>query len=419
MSHAVRVLSSVLLTVLLTLAGTPGQAAGQSPAPTSTTITGRILDQDTSEPVRDVTLRVRGTNLIAVSGDDGRFQLKDVPGGTQVLEMAHLAYGEVERIVLVESARDNQLSLRLPRKAVALAPVVVEAKTELEQRRISTGHSMNEIQRPEIEQASMAGVSLAQLIQNGLIGVNVRIGSGSSTCVEYRGSISDDGSCKDVSIVLDGVPVSVPGMLYMNMPISEIERIELMSPGEAGAIYGTSAGNGVLLIETRRGIRPSGPAKRNENLLGFDSDFERRPYSWMKVAGASILGNALGLGVSVLAAEKCFRTVKRESKDNYPAIGLTHECNAPETMIMGFVTFGTPAAIGSLLAREAGKTEISSGRFLPGFIMGSLLSAGGYMMWIHGGAREIKAIETAGLITLAVGTPILLTLTDFRFRLLR
>lgn len=397
----------VCLAVAVAAAPARAQAVGS--------VSGRIVDEDSRGALAGVLVRVEGTELSALSDAAGRFLIGGVPAGDRVLLLEHLAYGNASQRIVVREQGTSILEIRLSQTPVQLDSLVVEAQTELEQRRVSSGHSMNEVLRPAIDQASRQGLTLGQLLQAEMLGVRVRAGSfGPHSCVEYRGT-TGTGGCREVSVFLDGVPVSAPSTLYATLPISDIERLEVMSPGQAGAIYGTAAGGGVLLIETRRGVRPGGPRAAGEELtFGFDWTEEEEGYAWGRVLASSVAANALGIGISVLAAGQCFEIRARG------ILGVhASRCNAITTMVAGFATLALPGVAGSYAARWAGATDRSRGRILPGLIMGTLSSAAGYMLVVRGQSSESGAASTAGGLLLTVGTPLMLTFSDRLLRILK
>jgi hypothetical protein len=402
-----------LLLLLLSLVAAPPVSAQQ---PDVGRLVGRVLDEQTLQPIPDVSVRIRDSDLVGITGADGRFSITGIPAGPKVVVLMHLAYGEHVRAVVVSAEAEAQLPVRLAPRPVVLDSVVVEAPTELEQRRQSTGFAMNEIERPSIDRASQMGLNLGQLLGQEMPGVRVRGGAfGANTCVEFRGSVNVDGTCREVSVFLDGVPVTVPGALYATMPIQEIERLEVLSPGQAGALYGSVGGWGVLLIETRRGVRPPDRARGERELLfGFDWSEEERGYPWFRVAGSSLLGNALGLGVAMLAADQCFEVRARGILSVQ-----TSRCNAVTTMLAGFVSLALPAAAGSYAARWAGGTGRSRGRVLPGLIVGTISAAGGYLLLVRGQGSNSDTATNTGALILTVGTPVLLTISDRALRILR
>jgi hypothetical protein len=409
--HRIPTLAFLALAVSALFSALPAQ---EQPALGS--LRGRVLDEQTLQPIADVSVRIRDTQLVAITAADGRFLIVNIPTGPKVVELVHLAYGEHLRVVVVATEGETQLGVRLTARPLALDSVVVRAPTELDQRRQSTGFAMNEIQRPSIDRASQMGLTLGQLLGQEMAGVRVRGGAfGPNTCVEFRGAVNLDGRCNEVNVFLDGVPVTVPGALFATMPIHEIERMEVMSPGQAGALYGSVGGAGVLLIETRRGTRPDSNTRReNELLFGFDWSEEERAYPWFRVAGSSLLGNALGLGVSLVAADQCFEVRARGILSVQTA-----RCNAITTMLAGFVTLALPAAAGSYAARWAGGTGRSHGRVLPGLIVGTISAAGGYLLFVRGQGTDSAIATNTGALILTVGTPVLLTFSDRLLRILR
>jgi hypothetical protein len=393
--------------------------SAQQPAPAPAEVgrlVGRVLDEQTLQPIADVAVRIRDSQLAGITGADGRFSIQGIPVGPKVVELGHLSYGEHLRAIVISQNAETQLAVRLTPRPLNLDSIVVRAPTELDQRRQSTGFAMNEIQRPSIDRASQMGLSLGQLLGQEMAGVRVRAGQfGPNTCVEFRGAVNLDGACNGVSVFLDGVPVTVPAALFATMPIHEIERMEVMSPGQAGALYGGVGGAGILLIETRRGVRPQDDARRrNELLFGFDWSQEENPYPWLRVAGSSLIGNALGLGVSLLAAEQCFEVRARGILSVQTA-----RCNAVTTMLAGFVTLALPAAAGSYAARWAGGTGRSQGRVLPGLIVGTISAAGGYLLLVRGEGTDSAPLTNTGALILTLGTPLLLTISDRVLRILR
>ena len=55
-------------------------------------LTGRIVDSETGEPVPSATVRVAGTTLGVMTGDDGTFELTGVPEDARALVVRHVGY---------------------------------------------------------------------------------------------------------------------------------------------------------------------------------------------------------------------------------------------------------------------------------------------------------------------------------------
>jgi hypothetical protein len=383
------------------------QAAGAQ-TPTGS-IVGRVIDQGSQQPIPDVVVRVDGLAVQVVTDGDGMFLLLSVPIGERSLTIQHLSYGQHTRTVLVEPGEDLRLEARISQRAIELAPLVVEALNPLERRRVTSGFGVNEVVRDEIAEAARTGQSLSELLRDRLPGALMRGGTRGSACLEVRGA-RRGGRCNEVMVMLDGVQISNPGFLYTTMPLEQIERLELVSAGEAGARYGSAGGFGVLLIETRQGPRPSRAGLEEERRLsGFDWSQEAEPYRWGRVWISSFLANAIGLGLSVAVARECFWVPETGS------LGLRTRCGGAATVAVGALSMGLPTLGGSLAARWGGSTERSQGRVTASALSGALALTSGYLLMLHGS----PVTETVGGALLALGVPTLITLSDRVFRVLR
>lgn len=371
-------------------------------------VSGRVSDSGTLRPVAGFEVAIAGIGT-TVTDAEGFFAIDDVPVGPRELTLTHLAYGRHVRDVLVERGGGLLLDVRVSARAITLGPLVVEALSEVERRRVTQGTVMREVMRPEIDAAAREGRNLAELLQERLPGTTIRPGRYGGVCVEARGGRLGGSTCREVGVILDGVPVGSPGLLYTTMPLSDIERVELLSAAEAGARYGSAAAYGMLLIETRRGPAPARTGPDDELVTGFDWSEESEPYPWLRVFGSSFVGNALGLGLGMALAERCLRVT------DVGSLGLRTRCGGLSTVSVGFLSLGLPALGGGLAARWSGETDRSRGRITPAGLAASFGLTVGYLMLIHGE----PVTETAGTIVLTLGVPALLTLSDRVFRALR
>jgi hypothetical protein len=210
-----------------------------------------------------------------------------------------------------------------------------------------------------------------------------------------------------MAIFVDGVLMSAPGTIYPNIPLGDIERVEAISPGQAGVQYGTLAGNGVLLIETRSGPRPDREDRSTDAVVfGFDADVEQRPYAWTRVMTGTFAANALGLGLGVAVAHQCLRV-----GDDH-TLGVRDGCQGVKGLGAGALALALPVFATSYAARWVGGTELSRGRLMPSLILGAGSAVAGYLLVINGQ-------DLAGGAVLGVGIPMLGILSDHLFRGLR
>ena len=398
---------SFLLAVLLSglASGAAGQGFGD--------VSGRILDAANLAPVSNVAVSIEGTEIDVLTNAEGVFYIAGVASGQRELVLQHIAYGEHRRGIIVEPGENFALEVQISQRAIEIAPLSVQVATELERRRTSTGFTMNEIVVDEIEDASRRGLNFTELLRQGMPGLSVRGDRRGGTCIEYRGGIGvGRADCRSLAVYMDGVPVSQPSLLFGMLPLQDLARVEVLSPGQASARYGRAASSGALLIETRRGPAPRARA-RSRRVSGFDWSAETEPYRWTRVLGSSFLGNALGLGVALTMANRCF------SVEDTGILGLRTHCNGATTLGIGFLSLGLPGLAGSLAAHRAGATGRSRGRVLPAAVFGTMASAAGYLLLIEGESSNSGAAVGAGALILGVATPILLTFSDRLFRALR
>lgn len=380
---------------------------------------GRILDQDTFQPLAGVVIRITVPDgvLQEISGPSGTFLIEGVPVGERVVVMEHIAYGEYAQHVAVEPGRDLRIETFMSPRAIQFQPLVVEALSEVERRRLTSGFSVNEIPSEEIEQAAQTGQHLGDLLRTGMSGIRVRGGMrpGDSLCVEYRGSGA--GQCDEIAVYLDGVAVADPGQIYSILSLDDIDRVEVLSPLEAVVRYGDRGARGALLVESRL---PSLPDRedpfRPSARSGYDWSLDEESHPSAKVFGTTILANALGVGLGYLALKQCVGTVSTKHGQRFDT-----QCGALTTMGTGVLALSLPGAVGGVTATRSGSTRRSRGRFFHVAMAGLVSTTAGYVMLMHGEDPEYdnNALRIGGLLTMTVGTPLLLTISDRFFRSMR
>ena len=385
-------------------------------APGTGSVFGRILDQDTFQPLAGVVIRITGPDgiLREISSSNGTFLIDDVPVGERVVVMEHIAYGEYAQHVEVEQGRDLRIEVFMSPRAIQFQPLVVEALSEVERRRLTSGFSVNEIPAEEIEQAARTGQHLGDLLRGGMSGIRVRGGSrgGDRLCVEYRRTGA--GECAEIAVYLDGVAVADPGQIYSSLSLDDIDRVEVLSPLEATIRYGDRGARGALVVESRL---PSLPERQNpfrtSSRRGYDWSLEEESHPSAKVFGSTVLANALGVGFGYLALKQCVGTAATEHGRQFDT-----QCGALTTMGTGVFALSLPGAVGSMAATRSGSTRRSRGRFFHVAMSGLISTTIGYVMLMHGEDPEYDnhGLRIGGLLTMTVGTPLLLTISDRFFR---
>ncbi len=232
-----------------------GQAQG--------TITGRVIEQETGQPLSDVRVTVIGTSLISATAADGRYSLRGVPAGQRDLRVLRVGFVEQKKSIVVRAGASQTVDFAMTRAIVKLQEVVTTATGE--QRRVELGNSIAQIDASDLA-ATAPITNMQDLINSRTPGVTVTSGSqtGGGARVRIRGTGSLSLS-NDPIYIIDGVRMtSNAGSISLftggaspsrvgDLNPDEIEDIEIVKGPSAATLYGTDAANGVIVITTKKG----------------------------------------------------------------------------------------------------------------------------------------------------------------------
>ena len=383
-------------------------------------VAGVVVDASSGAPIADVILRVRGTVVSAASDAQGRFVLQNVPDGSWTLEVTHIRYGEKTHAIAVQAGVDVTLEIRLAEAAIELEPLVVEGETTIQRERRTTGASFWQVERTEIERAVGTSRHMGDVIRQTVPGLRLRQANNLSTtdiCLEFRAaasiSIVNQRACNHPMVLLDGVPVADPQYLYGSVPLQDIERIQVIPPGEASTRYGSGSLYGVLLIETRRpGLRnDAGTLAPQPSINTFDWEQDPAGHSVFKAFLGSAVGNALGLAAGVAIGRQCI--------DKATDAQISTTCSTAGTTASAAAAVALPALGAALGARLGGATDLSQGSLAPALMGAGLMLFPGYGLSMSEAASENPAVDVVGGFFLTVGVPLAVTLADRLYRKLR
>jgi TonB-linked SusC/RagA family outer membrane protein len=245
--------------VTLVLSLLPAVARAQN-----ATLTGRVVDQATGQPLSDVRVIVAGTPRGSRTNEDGRFQIVGVPTGSIQIRAVRIGYEAQARTITIGASGTETLDFSLRVAATTLDQVTVTATGETQRRRES-GVSTAKIDSSQVNMASVQNFS--DVLSSRAAGVVVQQAGGTTggaSRIRIRGSNSIN-LANDPLLIVDGVRVNnnpnstaigVGGQTpsrFNDINPEDIENVEVIKGPAAAALYGTAASNGVIQVTTKRG----------------------------------------------------------------------------------------------------------------------------------------------------------------------
>ena len=264
MSLVLTIPLSGVLDATLKAAGTNGQSSLQEVQHGKTIVVkGKVVDKG-GEAVIGANILVKGTSTGAVTDLDGNYTLSVSPNATLVFSYI----GMKSQTVAVNNRK--QIDVTLEDEAKAIDAVVV---TALGIKRSEKALSYN-VQK--VDNSALTKVKEANFVNSlsgKVAGVNITrssAGIGGATSVVMRGSKSIAGN-NNVLYVVDGMPIGNAsrggdggeygrpggGEGISDFNSDDIESISVLTGPSAAALYGASAANGVIIINTKKGAAGS------------------------------------------------------------------------------------------------------------------------------------------------------------------
>ena len=211
-------------------------------------VSGKVVSAEDNSPLVGASIRVKGTNKGTVADANGDFKL-EVEEANATLEISSVGYVKQE----IKVNGRSLLNVALSSNISSLDEVVVVGYGTQKVKDLTGSVGVVKVD----DAKKTATYDVAKMLQGQVAGVTVT-GSGEPggyVAIRIRGTGSLQKS--DPLFVIDGVPVDAP---YDFSP-GDIENIQVLKDASAGAIYGSRAANGVVIITTKKG--KNGPLKVN------------------------------------------------------------------------------------------------------------------------------------------------------------
>jgi TonB-linked SusC/RagA family outer membrane protein len=229
-----------------------------------------VVSDNAGLPLPGVSVLVKGTKTGTQTDFDGKFSIKAAPSQTLTFSYIGMNSQEVK-------ATSTTIKVKLVSAAIELEGAVVTTALGVKREKKSLGYATQEIKAADITAGAGSGNFFNEL-SGKAAGVQIRRNNnfGGSTNIVSRGIKNLTGS-NQMLVVIDGVPLNnstvnsntgnqttASGTTYdygnsaMDINPDDIENVNILKGAAASALYGYQAGNGVVMITTKKGRAKKG-----------------------------------------------------------------------------------------------------------------------------------------------------------------
>ncbi len=224
-------------------------------------ITGIVLSSEDREPMIGVSILLVGTDQGTMTDVDGSFELQAGPDAR--LELSYIGF----ETMVVDVKGRTALTIFMETSSKMLEDVIITGYKREFKSNISG--AISSVKAENIERLPVLGVD--QALQGQIPGIQITQATGApgdDIAVRIRGA--NTLGYNNPLFIIDGMPAT--GNINM-FSTNDIESIEVLKDGAAAAIYGSRAGNGVILITTKKG-KSGRPRLSYDGYMGFQEAYK-------------------------------------------------------------------------------------------------------------------------------------------------
>ena len=230
------------------------------------TITGTVTDAKDGSTIPGVNVVVKGTATGTTTDLSGKYTIK--VNADQTLQFSFIGYANQEVAVSAQSVVDVSLTST----AEVIEGIVVTA-LGIKREKKALGYSMQELKGDAMTETRDPNV--VNSLNGKIAGLQVKqasTGPSGSSRITIRGNNSI-GANNQPLIVVDGIPINSStggsddfwgnrsvdrGSGIADISPDDIESVSVLKGPAASALYGSRAGNGVVMITTKKGTKKKG-----------------------------------------------------------------------------------------------------------------------------------------------------------------
>ncbi|MEO7140057.1 MAG: TonB-dependent receptor plug domain-containing protein, partial [Ferruginibacter sp.] len=210
---------------------------------TDTLITGTVMADSGLVPLTGATIELKGTGLIVSTDNNGRFSIR-IPEAGGILQVSYV--GHSPKAIAVNSRTGFPLTILLMKKPTELDVVTL----------VSTGYEFLPKERITGSFTPIDNKTLNEQVGGNIIDRLKGVASSvlfdkktNGPSFTIRGLSTINGP-KEPLIILDNYPYEGD---INNINPNDVENITILKDAAAASIWGTRAGNGVVVITTKKG----------------------------------------------------------------------------------------------------------------------------------------------------------------------
>lgn len=197
-----------------------------------------VVTDDNGEPLIGATILQKNTSNATISDANGRFTV-NVSGDSPVIEVSYVGY----LTKTIKIGNRTSLTIKLQEDSKLIDEVVV------------VGYGKSSVKRLTSSISSVKGDDLVNMPNTNIISSL----EGRATGVFIQSAGGEPGALPSISIrgggeplyVIDGIPGTKQEFSVLSP--SDIESFSILKDAAAAAVYGARAGNGIVMVTTKKG----------------------------------------------------------------------------------------------------------------------------------------------------------------------
>ncbi|MBN1924288.1 MAG: carboxypeptidase-like regulatory domain-containing protein, partial [Prolixibacteraceae bacterium] len=215
-------------------------------------LSGRITDATTHEGLVAANVIIEGTTTGVVTNSNGSFNMPLAPGIYNII-VRYIGYNE--QTIRVNLFRDIDLNISMVVKENQIQTIDVTGKFSVIEN-LEKGRPIEMLESKIMDKLTTNNVSDALHARlNGVWTTKVSGAPGDHLKIRIRGISSIFGNT-DPLFVVDGTMIPIVNFENLgiaDLNVHDIEKITVLKDASSTALYGNLGGNGVVLIETKKG----------------------------------------------------------------------------------------------------------------------------------------------------------------------